>query len=208
MSIDVNPTAIGLVLSGAIAPLLYVATVILGAAARARYSHVANAVSELVETGAPHRAPLNVAFFAYNVLSMGFGLGITVLAADPTIVLSGWLIVGTGILGVAMTWFPMDPIGSAATRAGRGHLVLAGLMSVGTMASVLSFAMGSAAIDGWSSFSAYSYLTFGVVLITGSAAALSARGHWRTMGLWERITIGAFLQWQAVLAIVLLTTGS
>ena len=205
MSIDSNPTTIGLVIAGILAPLIYAVTVVVGAAIRPGYSHFGNAISELVESNAPHRAGLNVAFFGYNICSMAFGIGITTLAPNPTIVLSGWILVLTGLFGVGMSWLPMDPIGSPATRPGRGHLVVAGLMSVGSMAAILAFAIGCGKIDGWSSFSAYSYATFAVVLVTGGVAALSARGHWRAMGLLERLTIGAFLQWHAVLAIALLT---
>lgn len=205
MSINTNPTVIGLIVMGLLAPLLYGAIVIVGAAIRPGYRHVANAVSELVEWHAPHRLPLNVTFFAYNLLTIGFGLGMTVLAANPTIRLSGWILAANGALGLAMSWFPMDPIGSPSTARGKGHLVIAALMSLGSMATILLFAIGCASVPGWAGISVYSYVSFAVVLMTGAVAALSAGGHWPTMGLWERLTIGGYLQWQAVLAIAFLT---
>lgn len=205
MSIDSNPTAIGLIIAGLLAPFIYAVTVMIGGAMRPGYSHFGNAISELVESNAPHRRALNTAFFVYNACTIALGIGITAVAPNPTIVLSGWVLGVTGLLGVVMAWLPMDPIGTPATGAGFGHLVIAGLMSVGSMAAVLAFAIGSARIDGWNAFSVYSYATFGVVLVTGGAAALSARGLWRSMGLLERLTIGAFLQWHAALAIMLLT---
>jgi hypothetical membrane protein len=48
-------------LSGVLAPIIYVATVILGGLLRPGYSHVAEAISELVATGAPNRPLLNYA---------------------------------------------------------------------------------------------------------------------------------------------------
>lgn len=205
MSIDSNPTAMGLIIAGLLAPLIYLATVIVGGAMRPGYSHFGNAISELVESNAPHRRALNTAFFAYNACTIALGIGITALAPNPTIVLSGWILGVTGLLGVAMSWLPMDPIGTPATAPGVGHLVVAGLMSVGSMAAILAFAIGAGGVDGWNAFSVYSYATFAIVLVTGGAAALSARGLWRSMGLLERLTIGTFLQWNAVLAVALLT---
>lgn len=204
MSVDVNPTAWALLAAGLLAPLVYAGTVLVGAAIRPGYSHIANAVSELVEAHAPDRWRLNVAFFAYNLLSMAFGVGITVVAANPTLVLAGWILVAAGGLGLAMSWFPMDPVGTRMTRPGLGHLIIAGLMSVGTIAALVTFAIGAGDVDGWSGFSVYSYATAGFVAVTGAVAAMSAGGHWPTMGFWERLTIGGFLQWHLVLAIRLI----
>jgi hypothetical membrane protein len=204
MSIDINPTALGLIIAGILAPLTFAAVTLVGAAIRPGYSHVRNAVSELVETGAPHRTGLNWAFLFYNLFTIAFGLGLTVLSVNRTVMAAGWLVVITGLLGAIMWPFPMDHIGTPATPRGRGHLVLAGLVSLATMAAILTFAIGSSRIPGWESFATYSYVSFGVVAVTGALAAFSAVRLWRTMGLLERLTIGAFLQWQLVLAIVLL----
>ena len=53
---------------GALAPILYIMTVALGGAIRAGYRHIAQAVSELIETGAPNRALLDALFIIYNLL--------------------------------------------------------------------------------------------------------------------------------------------
>lgn len=205
MSLDTNPTALGLIIAGLLAPLAFAATTFVGAAIRPGYSHVSNAVSELVETGAPHRTGLNWAFLAYNLFTVAFGVGLTIIAGNRTVMLSGWFVAVAGILGAIMWPFPMDRIGTPATTRGRGHLILAGLVSLVTMAAILTFAIGSATISGWEGFSVYSYVSFGVVALTGAAAAFSAVKLWPTMGLLERLTIGAFLQWELVLAVVLLT---
>lgn len=205
MPLDINPTAWALLAAGLLAPLLYLGTVVAGAAIRPGYSHVANAISELVEARAPHRIPLNIAFLVYNAFSIAFGIGITVVAANSTVVLAGWLLAATGGLGVLMSWFPMDPVGTPATVPGIGHLVIAGLMSVGTIAAIVAFAIGSASVEGWSGFSTYSYVTAGLVAATGAVAATTAARRRTTMGFWERLTIGAFLQWHLVLALRLIT---
>ena len=60
---------------GIIAPVLYIITVIVGAALRQDYSHIVNAISELISNGAPNKAVLDVVFNIYNVLLLAFALG-------------------------------------------------------------------------------------------------------------------------------------
>ncbi len=43
---------------GLVAPILYVITAIVGATLRNDYSHIANAISELISNGAPNKAVL------------------------------------------------------------------------------------------------------------------------------------------------------
>ncbi len=67
-------------IGGALAPILYVMTVALGGAIRPGYSHIAQAVSELIETGAPNKALLDALFIIYNLprfvyLSLVLSLG-------------------------------------------------------------------------------------------------------------------------------------
>jgi len=60
---------------GALAPILYIMTMVLGGAIRPGYSHIAQAVSELIETGAPNKALLDALFIIYNLL---VGLSVSV----------------------------------------------------------------------------------------------------------------------------------
>lgn len=195
-----------LLAAGIAAVLVYVLTVVTGAAIRPGYSHYGNAISELVGAGAPSRGPLNVAFFLYNLLIIAFAIGLATAFGDgPSGArLAGWLMAATGVFGIAMTWFPMDPIGAPATRPGIGHLVLAGMLSLGTLGAMLAFALGVGEIDHWPNLALYTYITFGVILVTGGLAAMSAAQRWQSMGLWERLTIGAGMQWIAVVAFTLI----
>jgi hypothetical protein len=174
-----------------------------------RQTHYGNAVSELVGAGAPHRATLNLAFLLYNLLVVAFGSGVLGAFDDGpfAISLSGWALVATGAVGIAMTWFPMDRIGTPATTRGIVHIVLAGIASVATMTTIAGFAFGARQIAGWESFATYSFVSFGVVLVTGAIAAISAVRLWPAMGLLERLTIGGGLQWMAVLAWTILERG-
>ncbi len=203
---ELDPTARLLILAGVAAPFLFAVTTLVGAAIRPGYSHVANAVSELVGAGAPNRLPLNIGFLVYNVLVVAFASGIVIAFNDaPTAIrLAGWILAATGVVGVIMWPFPMDQIGTPATPRGIGHIVLAGFASIGTMAAVLTFAIGAGDLPGWENFSTYSYVTLAVIAVTGAMAAGSAIRLWPTMGLLERLTIGSGLQWMAILAFTIL----
>ncbi|MCW5696714.1 MAG: DUF998 domain-containing protein [Bauldia sp.] len=195
--------------AGVLAPLLFAGTVLTGAGIRPGYTHRANAVSELIESGAPHKAGLDIAFLAYNTVLIAFCVGLVLYFDDAPagIRLGTWFLFGTGVLGLVTWQFPMDPIGRRATFRGIGHLVLAGLMSLGTMAAIASFAVGAGSLDGWTWFAVYSWITFAFVLTTGGFAAVSAIGRWPTMGLLERLTIGGGLQWVLVLAVAVLVAA-
>ena len=203
---DLDSTTRLLVMAGIAAPFAFAIIVAVGAAIRPGYSHVGNAISELVGAGAPNRLPLNVAFLIYNLLIIAFGAGVIIAFDDAPLAtrLAGWFLAATGAFGVIMWPFPMDQIGTPATARGIGHIVLAGFTSVGTMAAVLSFAIGTQDLPGWEAFSTYSHITLAVVFVTGAVAAFSAVRLWPTMGLLERLTIGAGLQWVAMLAFTML----
>ncbi len=64
-----------LIYCGIAAPVLYVITAIVGAALRDDYSHIVNAISELISNGAPNKAILDVVFNIYNALLLIFAIG-------------------------------------------------------------------------------------------------------------------------------------
>jgi len=104
--------------------------------------------------------------------------------------------------------FPMssrDVIARGATTGGdTGHLVLSGV----TVAEILAlFGTGAGAFG--TGFRIYSLTCGAVVLVSGAltsrqAAKLANGQPTPRMGLYERISIGTWLQWMAVLATILL----
>jgi len=107
-----------------------------------------------------------------------------------------------GILGVLMERpFPMDPRGSAATFAGTMHIVAAGLCSLAIMLALLFGARAFTSVPGGRGYALYSYITLAIVFLTGALAATSAATGSALMGLAERVTIGAFLQWVFLVAL-------
>ena len=98
---------------GIAAPVLYVITAIVGAALRSDYSHIVNAISELISNGAPNKAILDVVFNIYNALLLVFAIGayIALKNAPRLCRISMGILIGIQILSFSWGFFPMDPLG-------------------------------------------------------------------------------------------------
>lgn len=196
-----------LLLSGALAVVLYVATTLYGAAHYPGYSHRSWAISELIARGAPGKRRLDMLFSVYNGLLVLFGVALLrlVQAADgaATGIAAAGALIAVGTAGLVLTlFFPMDPRGAPATFSGRVHLVLAGVISLGTMAALLLASLWL----GGRGMAIYTYVSLAVVFVSGLVAAVSAARGSRNLGLWERVTIGGFLQWLFVISLWLYAT--
>lgn len=197
-----------LLLCGIVAPLVYLATVIAGAAAVPQYSHIAMAVSALAQRGTPHPMVIEIGFSLSAVLSAAFGFGIWKTAGDRdgALHLSGALLIAYGIVALMITTaFPMDPVGGEVTLPGIMHLVLVGLSAMILLAAILlaGFAFGRNAP--W--FRAYSVVSALLMLLGGAFAYVSVQRGLPLSGLAERITLAAYLVWILVFAATLLRRG-
>jgi len=116
---------------GIAAPILYVITVIVGAAVRSDYSHIINAISELLSNGAPNKAILDVVFNIYNALLLAFAIGgfIALKNVHPLCRVAMGIFIGIQIISFSWGFFPMDPIGTELTFAGTMHNVLGGVVA-------------------------------------------------------------------------------
>jgi hypothetical protein len=93
------------------------------------YSHLRHAISELTASAAPHRAVLAPLYIAYNVVLVGFAVGLARAWPRRRLLrLAVLLFAVAGMSGVAqVTVFPQASTGTAAAAAGVGHIVLAGV---------------------------------------------------------------------------------
>lgn len=189
---------------GALSSLLYVGADVLAAARYEGYSVLSRTISELSAIGAPTR-PLAVALaLAYDVLVMGFGIAVWEAARGKRAVrVTGVLLVAYGALGLAAPFFPMHQRGDPTSLTDAMHVALT---SVTVLLILLQLAFGSAAAG--KGFRLYALATFAVVLVSGALAgwegpriAAGAATPW--VGAAERICVGAYLLWVAVLAVVL-----
>src|SRR6185503_8638135 len=195
------------IIAGILAPLVYLAAVILGGVLTPGYSHVAGPVGALIMTSAPAAFVLIPLFAIYNALLITFAFAFrdafSARGGQATLVAPTALAVAA-IIGMLMLFYPIDPLGLPATEAGRLHSWLAGIASLATMVAVLSTARSLRHDPVWRPLGLYSYASLAAIVITGIWAATTAGEMSSLMGLAERVAIAAFLQWMLVVALALL----
>jgi hypothetical protein len=202
-----GPTASLWLLGGAAAPVLFIFAVVAGGMITPGFSHVAGPVSALIMPAAPAANVLIPLFALYNVLLIGFAFALPDAFRASGVRLSLFApvaLVLTGVAGAAMLYYPMDPLGVPTTRSGRFHVYLAGIASLGSMIAIWTVARSLSRNGDWLTFARYSRVSLAVVAVSGLWAATAAAERSPLMGLAERVTIGAFLQWLFVLAVALL----
>ena len=194
-------------LAGVLAPLVYLAAVVLGGFLTPGYSHTADAINQLLVPDAPAAAVLEPLFTVYNALLIVFAWRLkpafSSRGAEISIIAPA-LIALTGVIGILIRLYPIDPIGALITFGGQMHLWLAGLASLASVFAVLFIAVPLRRNPAWWRFAGYSLISLIVIVFSGAFAVLAARRLSPVMGLWERVTIGALLQWLLVLAVTLL----
>jgi hypothetical protein len=172
------------------------------------YSRMSQAVSELSATGAPPKAFLTAVGPIFGLLQIGFGVGMWRSARDSrAIQIAGALMSSHGVMSLLWVFAPMSSretiAAGEATSADTMHLALA----AGTGLFVAAYVTVFATAFGWP-FRAYSALTLATALVFGRLSAqvdrLEAGDPTPYMGLLERIGMGAWLLWLAVVAVVLL----
>ena len=192
-----------LLAAGIAAPLLYLATVVLGGWLTPDYSHLGLPVSALFAVGAPLAGPVSAAFILYNVLLIAFGLGLWAGGREYPLPLrlAAGMILLNGLFGLVIELFPMDAVGAPVTPTGITHMVLAGLLVLTCTAAM------ALVLFGWrdrGAFAGGTALLLVLMLAGGALAAMAAAQAWPLVGLFQRITIGSYLVWIAWLALTAL----
>jgi hypothetical protein len=189
-----------LLLCGILSSLLYVAMNVFVPMRWDAYSAAAQTVSELSAIGAPTRplwVPLGV---VYTSLVAVFGWGVWKSGRRKRpLAIAGGLMVVYGVLG--LFWPPMHPRGAEATLTDTMHIVFA---IATALLMLLTIGFASAAFG--RRFRAYSLTTIAVVAVFGVLSGLdgpriAANLPTPWVGVWERISIAAFLVWVVALAV-------
>ena len=195
------------VLSGLAAPLVYAATVVTFGDLTPGYDAFADPISRLALPDAPYRDWVNAGFIAWNLLLVVFALSLRAEFRRRGVRIPrrvGLVLLFLGLAGIAMVLlFPMDRIGAVPTFGGQMHLILAGASSLATMLAVFLFGRAMRRQERRLQAS-YAFLTLALIIVSGAFAAIA---FWRgsaVAGLWERLTIGAFMVWVFLQALVLL----
>ena len=198
---------------GVLSSLLYaVAHDVLAAVLYEGYSPFSQTVSELSSIGAPTRSAVTAVSLVSDLLLIAFGIGVWQSAQGQRAGrVTGGLLVAYGALWPLWLPFPITARGEIASSTGLTdvmHVVL-GAVTVLLMFSAIGF--GAAALG--KAFRIYSLVTLATVVVFGvltfayvPRVGAGAPTPW--LGVVERINIGAWLLWVAVLAITLLRRGS
>jgi hypothetical protein len=198
-----------LVACGLFYALLYpIVNDVVAAALSDGYSRMSQAVSELSATGAPAHTFLTAVGPFFSLLLIGFGYGIWRSAhANRWLRITGILVIAHGAMSFLWIFGPMSPraviAAGEATPADTLHLILSGATGL----FVAGYVTTAAFAFGWA-FRLHSAVTIATALVFGLLSAqvdrIEAGDPTPYMGLLERIGIGAWLLWMAVLAAVLL----
>jgi hypothetical protein len=194
-----------LFICGILSSLVYVAANVVGALRWKGYDVLSQTISELSALGAPSRSAWVPLGIAYGVLLIAFGAGIDVYACERR----GLRIVGTLLIAIGafgLFWPPMHLRGSTATLTDTSHIVWASITSV-----LILVTIGFGARAFGTRFRIYSVATLVALVVFGGlsfayAPRLAANQPTPWLGLIERLNLGAYLLWVAVLASRLLCT--
>jgi Protein of unknown function (DUF998) len=194
---------------GILSSLLYVAMLIFVPMQYEGYNSVTQTISELSAIDAPTRplwVPLGV---VYTLLIAAFGWGIRQSACDNRrLRISGSLLATYGIIGIGWVFAPMHRrevlAAGGATLTDTLHLVMGAISS---FFMLVSMGFAAAAFKNW--FRLFSVATIVIMLVFGVLTSLeqpTVEANLPTpwLGIIERIMVGIFLPWTAMLAIILL----
>lgn len=195
--------------AGIVSSLLYVAADMLGARRWKEYSLTSQTVSELSAIGAPSRPLVVPLLTAHGVLVIPFGVGVFESAGRSRAVRgTGVLLVGLGVSDLAAPLFPMHRrealARGARSRTDTMHIAVTGVNSL-----LILLAIGCASTALGARFQRYSLATILALVVSGGLTAtqaprVEANQPTPWAGVTERISIGGYLVWQVVLALLLM----
>ncbi len=192
---------------GIVSSVLYVATDLLLASRWPGYSLGSQAISELSAIDAPTQSLWRASMSVYNLLLVGFAIGIWQASAGRRAVqVTAGLVASMVLIGIVWSFFPMHLRDAPKSATDAVHAIIAAVQVVVTLVAIVVArnAAGRA-------FRIYSLATVGFLLSAGAATfALAPRlGVTSTagMGLLERVNVYGYLLWMAMLAMVLMRTS-
>jgi len=185
--------------------LLYVvATDVFAAAQWDNYSRTQEMVSKLFAVGSPSRGPALIVLVggAYTALMIAFGFGVWASAhRNRALRVTGALLIAYGAANILRTFFPLDLNNDASGSNAHCGYEHAAHIDAGC------HNLRGRGVHGWLRVCSIASL---VTSIVAGIVSFMAAPYEPTLvlGIAERISIGAFLLWVAVLAVALWRTPS
>ena len=186
-------------LGGIAGPALFAIVLVICAAMRPDYSHVAQFMSELGAAGTPHAGLMNlVGFIPTGVLIGAFGLSLGfTLPRSQTSCFIGVLLCLFGLGLILAGIFPCAP--GCPQDAAALHDGVSVAAFVSAIAGIALSAYRFRSVTVWRSLWRYSALSSAVALCLLVALAHSLDSRSLT-GLWQRLLVGTLFLWCAVAA--------
>lgn len=190
--------------AGVLSALLYIAAWIIGPILRPGFSSMTQAVSELIEAGAPNKLLLDGLIFGFHLLVIPFAYGLhQAIDGGKGSKIGPLLLVGAGVLGLVLTlFFPCDQGCVAETFRGTMHIALAIPLGFLILFALLAFSRRFKRAEGWGGYDTYSMATFLIGLVLGVLSAAFAKSP--VGGLLERLVGLSYQQWYVVMGITLI----
>ena len=192
-------------LCGILAAILFIIADASGALLQPDYSVIGQAISELIERGAPNKSVLDPLILCFHALVIPFACGLHMHIAASRRGILGPLLLGiAGTLGIVLTlFFPCDP-GCEPLQSVRGtmHIFIAIPMGFSVLFAILAFSFRFRGDEWWARFSVYSVVTFVTGVLLAAITVVAARTS--LVGLFERALTVSYLQWYVVVGAALI----
>jgi len=201
-----NPKVYGA--CGIVSAVLLTAAYVVGDLLRPGFSSMRQAISELIESGAPNKALLDGMLFGFHGLVIPFAYGLhRGIDGGKGSRLGPFLLAGAGVLGLVLTaFFPCDPGCEPVTLRGIMHIFISIPMGFMVLFSILAFSRRLKKTDDWAGYGRYSLITFSAGFLLGVLAVVFAKSS--VGGLIERLISASYQQWYIVMGIALVRRGS
>lgn len=186
--------------SGYLAAVVYIAANIVTPFYFPGYDWMSQTVSELSAIGAPSRGVWLVFVIPFGVLITAFGAGVWMAAiGSKSLRITGATLIVHGIVG--LFWPPMHLRGAEFTTTDALHIAFTAI-TIPLMLIQMGF--GAAALGRW--FRVYSIVSIVVLLAFGILTGLQSPNiaadlPTPNIGVWERISIAAYIVWIAVFSV-------
>jgi hypothetical protein len=187
---------------GALSSLVYIGADLTAAYAYPAYhSFMAQAVSELTAIGAPSKALVAPIFIVYDLLVIAFAVGLWMSVRDDRLRITAAFVGAIGLVGLlAAPFADMTLRGAALAGNDRLHITITVIIVLSIFGAVM---FAAAALGNW--FFTYSIVTLLALAVFGGLAGvqgvqLAAGEATPWLGAVERVHIGAYLLWMAVLS--------
>ncbi|OAE03480.1 DUF998 domain-containing protein [Arthrobacter sp. OY3WO11] len=186
-----------LLAAGPVSSLLYVvATDGLAASRWDGYLRTEQMVSELFAVGSPGRDVLVAFTWLYTALFVAFGVGVwNSVHGNRALRIAGGLLIAYGLWNIMGALYPLTLGDDASIPM---HIFATNIQLALMVAAMCFVAAGFHGRMRW-----YSILSLVASALMGMVAFMAAPGPNLVLGVGERISIGAFLLWVAVLAVAL-----